>query len=109
MPEIEILTAQRAVTAAGTPEKIKEAPETVDSHVIAILITANHDNAGLVYVVNEGERASASTVGRKLTPDKDVLLDVSQFADAWLDLSKIWIDAANSGDGISYIAFKVIR
>lgn len=109
MPEIEILTAQRVVTTAGTPEKIKESPENMDAQVIAILITANHDNAGLIYVTYGAARASASTVGRKLTPDKDLLIDVSQFADAWLDLSKIWIDSANDGDGLSYVAFKVIR
>lgn len=109
MPEIEILTAQRVVTAAGTPEKIKEAPEFVDNQVIAVEIVAEHDNVGVIYLVNEANRANASTVGRIIPPGVSVWLDVHDFYDGFLDLSKIWIDAANSGDGISYTAFKVIR
>lgn len=108
MPELKILTAQRAVTAAGSPEKLKEAPEYTQNRVIAIRIRALAGNAGDIYITNEDQRATAATTGDILAPGEVYVLDVSQFADAWLDLAKIWIDAANNGDGVSYTAFEVI-
>lgn len=109
MPEMEILTAQRAVTAAGTPEKIKEAPEFHKNKVICISIRAKTGNAGDIYVTNAVERANASTVGHILAPGEVHVIDVSVILDAYIDLSKIWIDASDSGNGISYIAFEVIK
>lgn len=109
MPVIEPIFAQRAVTAAGTPERIKEGPEQSDSKVIAIHITANLDNAGAVYLTDNTNRGSASTVSKILNPGDNVDIDVSSIFDAWIDLSELWIDAANSGDAINYIAIRVIR
>lgn len=109
MPPIDPIFAQRAVTAAGTPERIKEGPEQSDSKVIAIHITTNLGNAGAVYVTDNTNRASASTVSKVLNPGDVLDIDVSSILDAWIDLSELWIDAANSGDGINYIAVRVIR
>ena len=106
--EIGIITAQRAVTAAGTPEKLKEAPEWEHSKMISVKIRAKTGNAGDIYITNETDRASASTVGEVLAAGEFIVLDVHDFPDAYLNLSKIWIDAATSGDGISLTAFEVL-
>ena len=108
MHEIKILTAQRVVTAAGTPEKLKEDPEFQQNKVIAIRIRAKTGNAGDIYITYDEQRANASTVGDIIAPGEVYPLDVHDFYDGFLDLSKIWIDAANNGDGISYTAFEVI-
>ena len=108
MHEIRLITAQRAVTAAGTPEKLKEAPEFQQAQVISIKIRAKTGNAGDVYIGAWTERATLSTAGDILAPGEVSILDVHDIYDGYIDLSQIGIDAANSGDGISYVAFEVI-
>ena len=108
MPEIKILTAQRAVTAAGTAEKIKETPEPFQSKVISVTVRANTGNAGNIYVRNGDDVSSCSTTSYILSAGEVLTLDVHDIYDAYLNLSKIWIDADTSGDGISYVAFEVI-
>lgn len=108
MPELKILTAQRAVTAAGTPEKIKEAPETFQAKVISITIRANTTNAGNIYLRNGDDLSAVATTCYILTAGEVITIDLNQIYDAWLDLSHIYIDASVNGDGISYIAFEVI-
>ena len=107
MHEIRLITAQRAVTAAGTPEKIKEALESLQNKVISITIRAHTGNAGFIYVAYEQSAASAA-FGYVLSAGEVLPLDVHDIYDGYLDLSKIWIDASVNGDGISYIAFEVI-
>lgn len=107
MREIGLITAQRAVTAAGTPEKIKEAPEEFQSKVISVTLRAHTGNAGFIYVAYNKIAASAA-FGYVLAAGETLTLDVHDIIDGFLDLSKIWIDAATSGDGISYIAVEVI-
>lgn len=107
MPLIEIVTDQRAVTAAGTPEQIYEGPPL---EVVVINIYAKETNAGLIYMGTNTNRASLSTEGDQLPPGKSIKYDVRELGiDAFLDLSQIWIDAANSGDAITYSAFKVVN
>ena len=106
--EIKLLTAQRAVTAAATPEKIKEAPEWQESKVISITIRANTGNAGVIYLSGIALTASAA-FGYILSAGETITLDVSKFFDAHIDLSKVWIDASVNGDGISYVAFEVLQ
>lgn len=108
MPEIEVLTAQRVVTTAGTQEQIKETPENVDEKVISIVIRAHATNTGNIYVANQANRANASTVGYILAAGETLLLDVHDFLDAWLNLARIWIDSDVDGEGISYTAFRVV-
>jgi len=108
MHEIRLITAQRAVTAAGTPEKIKEAVESVQNQVISIKIRAKTGNAGDIYLTYGDQRAAASTTGDILAPGEVSILDVHNIYDGYLDLSKIWIDSSVNGDGISYTAFEVI-
>ena len=109
MHEVKIVTGQRAVTAAGTAEKIKEAPEWQQAHVIAIRIRAATGNAGNIFIRNGEDVSACSTTGDIIAPGEVYVLDVSKWFDAYLDLSKIWIDAAVNGDSISYTAFEVIR
>ena len=103
------MVAQRAVTTAGTPEKVKESPEYVKNKVIAVMFRANRDNAGNIYVTDNENRASASTVSLILAAGETMVLDVSKFFDGYINLAELWIDAANSGDGLSYIAFEVVK
>lgn len=106
MPLIKIVTDQRAVTAAGTPEQIYEGPPL---EVVVISIRAKEDNTGNIYVTTNTNRASASTEGDILGAGESVEYDVRELGlDAFLDLSEIWIDADDSGDGVSYSAFKVV-
>jgi len=107
MMEIKCFTNQRLVTAAGTPEKIKEAPEFQQNKVISVTIRAHTANAGNVYL-GFGNEITFATDGFLLAPGETITLDVHDFLDGYLDLAKIWIDAANSADGISYIAFEVL-
>lgn len=107
MNEIKFITAQRAVTAAGTPEKVKETPESHQHKVISLTIRAHTGNAGEIYVAYERAAASAA-FGYILSAGEVLTLDVHDIYDGYLDLAKIWIDASVSGDGISYIAFEVI-
>lgn len=111
MPETKIITAQRVVTTAGTPEKIKEAPEYVNSQVIAVEFRAHTTNTGNIFITYEapsGDPANASTVGRILAAGEVFPIDMHDFKDMYIDLSKIWFDAAVSGEGLSYAAVKVI-
>jgi len=107
MHEIRLITAQRVVTAAGVPEKIKEAVESVQNKVISVTIRAHIANTGLIYVAYERSAASAG-FGYMLSAGETLTLDVHDIYDGYIDLSKIWIDSAVDGEGISYIAFEVI-
>ena len=106
--EIKFRTAQRAVTTATTPEKLKEAPEQTENKFISLTIRAKTGNAGNLYVTMNGHAASAA-FGHILAPGETMPLDVSMFPDGYIDISKIWIDAATSGDGLSYYGFEVLR
>ena len=105
--EIKPFTNQRLVTAAGTPEKVKEAPEWQQSKIISVTFRAHTANAGYVYL-GFSNGITFATDGFLLSPGETITLDVHDFRDAFIDLSKIYIDAANNGDGVSYIAFEVL-
>lgn len=106
MPLVQLITDQRAVTAAGTPEQIYEGPPL---EVVVVNIRAKQGNAGDIYITNNTLRASASTEGDILAPGESIQYKVKELGiDCFLDLSDIWIDAANSGDAISYSAFKEV-
>lgn len=107
MSDLPILTDQRAVTASGTPEKLQETAKT-ENKVIAVRIRAKTGNAGDVYITNERNRDSASTEGDIIAPGELYIIDVSTILGAYIDLNKLWIDAANSGDGVSYTAIEAI-
>lgn len=107
MQEIGFITSQRAVTSAGTPEKVKEAPEQQKNKVIALTVRAHTGNAGFIYVAYDQNAASAG-FGYVLAAGETLTIDIHDVIDGFLDLSKIWVDASVNGDGISYIAIEVI-
>lgn len=105
--EFQLVTGQRAVTAAGTPEAIMETTKPVEARVKSVSIRAKTGNAGDVYIINQTDRASASTVGDILAPGETITYEVTD--KQWeegkaINLTSIWVDAANSGDAISYSA-----
>lgn len=105
--EFKLVTGQRAVTAAGTPEAIMEATKTVEARVKSVSLRAKTGNAGDIYITNSQDRGSASTVGDILAPGESIVYEVT-FRE-WvrgktINLTKFWIDAATSGDGISFSA-----
>lgn len=106
MPLVEVVTDQRVVTAAGTPEQIYEG---IPLEVVEINIYAKSTNAGNIYITTNTNRASASTEGDVLPPGKSIQYNVRELGiDAFLDLAQIWIDADTSGDAVTYSAFKVV-
>lgn len=60
---------------------------------VSVTVTALSDNAGVIYVGGSGV---TSANGYQLTPGSSVSLDI-------ISLGVIWIDAANSGDSITYL------
>lgn len=106
--ELKIITDQRAVTAAGTPERLNEETSQYRAKVISVTIRALTGNAGNIYVAGPAERTTTTTDGYILAPGETLTLDVSKYLDAYIDLQNIWIDAATSGDGVCYVAFEVI-
>ncbi len=107
MKEIIILTAQRAVSTAGTPEKVKEAPEANKNKVVAIRIRALAGNTGNIYITSTDQRATAATTGDILAPGEVYVLDVHDIPGAYINLAELWLDAGTSGDGVSYTAIEV--
>lgn len=105
--EISIITAQRAVTAAGTPEQIVEG--VVNNHAISVIIRALVANTNDLYVTNTEQRATATTTGHILGPGEVLAINLDQFrtkdcSQAYIDLAKIWVDAAVNGEGFTYMA-----
>lgn len=84
-----ILNGQKTVASAGTAEALAASTQ-VES---GIRIKALSDNAGDVYV---GDAAVDSSSGFPLSVGEEVFIEVD-------DLAKIYIDAANNGDGVAYI------
>jgi len=108
MLKIKFITAQRVVTTATTPEQLKETPETQHNQFISLAIRAHTGNAGFIYVSMNSQLASAA-FGYVLSPGEVMVLDVSKFFDGYIDISQIWIDSANDGDGLSYYGFEVLQ
>lgn len=113
--EIQIASQQRAVTAAGTPKKIREATEYLHNKVVSISIRAGAGNTGNIYIANEEITAAGAitTSGDILAPGERLTLDVSHLGPApdgsvlCFNLNKIWIDADTSGNTISYTCIEV--
>ena len=104
--DLKLVTGQRVVTAAGTPEALIETPANVkEARVKLVIIRAHTGNGGDIYV--GANNSVASTTGYILTAGETVELDVSdEEYDVRLDLTQIWIDADNNGEGVSYLALR---
>ena len=78
------------VTTAGTRVQLGT------SNCVSVTITALTTNAGVIYV---GCSTVSSANGYQLTAGSSVSLDINS-------LGVVWIDAANSGDSVTYIGVK---
>lgn len=97
----------RAVTAAGTPERLNEEANAYRRYVLSVTIRALTTNAGNIYVAGRQDRATITTDGFILSAGETLTLDVSQFFDEQIDLQDIWIDADVNGDAVCFVAFEV--
>lgn len=86
-PPTIVLHNKITVTTAGTRVTLGSA------NCVSVTITALAGNAGIIYV---GGSAVTSGNGHQLTPGSSVALDINS-------LGAVWIDAANSGDAITYL------
>lgn len=83
-------SGQTTVSSAGTAVAVG------GGQISNVLVRANADNAGNVYL---GISSVYSTTGLILAPGEYVSLDIN-------DLADLYVDAANNGDGVSYITLK---
>lgn len=104
------VTNQRLVSAAGTPERLYEAAQGFGGKVISVIIKALATNAGNIHVGNSPVNALNTNAYSFILAAGEILtLDVHDFADGYLDLTDIWIDAANNDDGVCITYFEVIN
>jgi hypothetical protein len=91
-----IHVGKKAVTTAGTPERLISSPLMC----MGLIITANLENTGQIAWGSELVKAaitSHNNVGGFLIQAQSTpFIPIN-------DVSKIWIDAVNSGDGVSYV------
>ena len=79
----------QTVTTAGTRVQLS----TTSIACKEVLITALGSNSGNIWV---GGITVANGRGKQLVPIQDIKLQID-------DLSKIYIDATSSGDGVAYV------
>ena len=92
----ELLSGQITVTTAGTAV---QGPSTPDGSLFALKALPN--NAGTVYVGNDGADDVTSANGFPLDPGEGVVVDIADLPGQ--DLSIFWFDAATSGDKIAWL------
>lgn len=97
-----VIHGRKVVAAAGTPEALTASAKRVYS----VVIQAEEDNSGDIVVGGAGvDETAATRTGTLLTAGSAVTLDGGGDSNGgWLDLSKIFIDAGTSGDGVHYTA-----
>lgn len=101
-PGLAIVTPEeKTVAAAGTAEQLTSSAIMADN----VLIQATKDNTGNIFV---GDSNVSSSRGWTLTPGQFISFEGSRRRDGSdaLDLSTIWIDAANNGDGVQWGYYK---
>jgi hypothetical protein len=89
----------KAVTAAGTPERLIGSTTKVESVEIFARKAPGTANTGAIYI---GISASGGANYRVLAPDES--FSISAPAGKKIDLNTIYIDAANSADAVAYTA-----
>ncbi len=87
-----IYHGQETVDAAGTDQTIRAAGSQAITSGVTVKALAG--NTGIVYVGAEGV---AAATGFELSAKESVFIEVS-------DIASVWIDAATTDDGVSYIA-----
>lgn len=90
-PDIE--TGQDTVSTTGTPVQLNGGTSLSVPDGATVSVTALPDNAGNIYV---GDSTVDSSTGDVLTADSSLSIPVT-------DVSSIYIDADNAGEGVSWI------
>lgn len=90
-PNIE--TGQDTVTNAGSPVQLNDGNSLPVPNGATVSVTALPGNAGNVYV---GDSSVDASTGDVLTADSSLSIPVT-------DVSSIYIDADNAGEGVSWI------
>jgi hypothetical protein len=94
----------KVVTTAGTRVQLSTATTTCISLTIQVLST----NAGTIWI--GGNNVSASgTIGLALSPSVTPPASAAfgpSSTTALYSLSEIWLDATNSGDGVTYACYR---
>lgn len=89
-----LLDGRKAVAVAGTPERLS----TITTEIDCVTVTAERDNTGTVTVGASTVVDSASTRrGTPLGAGDSFSLDINH-------LPSVWIDAEQSGDGVTWTA-----
>ena len=87
-----IYSGQETVDSAGTDQTIR--PAGSQAITSGVTVKALAGNTGIVYV---GAENVAAATGFELSAKESVFLEVS-------DIASVWIDAATTDDGVSWIA-----
>lgn len=96
--DLDVGQGEKTVAAAGTAEALLAGP-TTEIKVLSVTIKALSTNTGKVYI---GDHTVAAANGFDLDP-KDSLDLATDRADRAIDLSKIFVDAAQNGEGVRFI------
>ena len=93
---------KKVVTAAGTREQLT----TSNLTALAVLIQAEDDNTGIMYV---GDNLVSSALGVELSAGDNITFSAVELglASAEISLEDIWLDSSINGDGIIAIFMKV--
>jgi len=95
-----IVSTQKTVTAAGTAEALVSDPTWVRK----IYMKALAGNAGVIYL---GDSTVSSSNGYEVAAGVEIdLTSLLEEAEDNFRLDEIYIDAANNGDGVSFIYFQ---
>lgn len=78
----------KTVAIAGTPVQLASS-----NAIKTLTIRSFSTNTGLIYI---GSSTMTTATGFQLSPQETVSIDIA-------NLSSVWIDAAISGEGVSYI------
>jgi len=96
--DLDVGQGEKTVTAAGTREALLTGSRG-EVAVLSVTIKALSTNTGKIYV---GDHTVASTNGFDLDPRDGVTLQTDN-PEHLINLSKIFLDAAVSGEGVRFI------
>lgn len=85
-----IVNGKKTVTTAGTRVQLT----TTSTGIHTVSVRALTGNTGLIYI---GNSAVASTTGVELSAGDAITITIN-------DLSKVYIDSAVNGEGVTYLA-----
>jgi len=94
---VTLVSGRKVVASAGTAERLSSS----DIPITRIDIVAETDNTGIIVIGGSGVIASQATrTGAPLSASGSYTLEAR--GGESLSLKNIWIDAATSGDGVTF-------